>query len=98
MTDEIAAKPELYVVFLGGDPAPGRMGEDHEVVTVVASDVKTARAKARAKWTGVSKGHVDAVRVLKVIDGYEIVLQRSELEDVSELDMTYEPADPDENP
>jgi hypothetical protein len=96
MAEETTDLPQLYVVFLGGDPAPGRMGEDHEVVAVVASDVKSARAKARAKWTGVSKGHVDAVRVLKVIDGYEIVLQPSSFDEVTELDVTYEPADVNE--
>jgi hypothetical protein len=28
----------LYVVYPGGDPAPGRLSEDHEVVVVVASN------------------------------------------------------------
>jgi hypothetical protein len=83
--------PELYVVFLGGDPAPGRLGEDHEVVTVVATTMKDARAQARAKWSGADKGHVDAVQVLRVVDGYEIQLVPSEFQDVSELDVTYEP-------
>ena len=42
--------PQLYAVYLGGDPAPGRLTEDHEVVLVVADDVAEARRRARAKW------------------------------------------------
>jgi hypothetical protein len=29
---------DLFAVHLGGSVAPGRMGEDHEVVFVVAAD------------------------------------------------------------
>ena len=39
---------QLYAIYLGGDPAPGRIGEDHEVVFVVAEDVISARRQARA--------------------------------------------------
>ncbi len=85
---------ELYVVYLGGDPAPGRLGEDHEVVVVVAHSIKEARAAARAKWRGASTGHVDAVQAIRVVDGYEVRLEPSALEDDVELDVTYEP-DPD---
>jgi hypothetical protein len=42
------AEPTLYLVFLGGDLAPGRMGEDHEVGVVVADDVESARGNAGA--------------------------------------------------
>ncbi len=90
-----SGEPELYVVFLGGELSPGRMGEDHEVVVVVASTVKEARAAARAKWSGSAKGHVDATRVIKVVDGYEILLRKTDREDASELDVTYEPAYPE---
>jgi hypothetical protein len=94
MSDLSADAPALYVVYLGGDPAPGRLSEDHEVVVVVATNVKEARAAARAKWRGESKGHVDAVQVIRVVDGYEIHLAPSALGDDVELDVTYEP-DPD---
>jgi hypothetical protein len=86
--------PELYVVFLGGDPAPGRLGEDHEVVVVVATSLKEARAKARAKWRGHAKAHVDAVQLLKIVDGFEIHLEPTDHADLTELDVTYEPAGP----
>jgi hypothetical protein len=84
--------PELYVVYLGGDPAPGRLSEDHEVVVVVATGVKEARASARSKWQGQSRAHVDAVRAIRVVDGFEIRLVPTELDDESVLDVTYEPA------
>ena len=32
-----ANQAKLYVVYLGGDLMPGRMGEDHEVVVVAAA-------------------------------------------------------------
>ncbi|MGA2432915.1 MAG: DUF1543 domain-containing protein [Acidimicrobiales bacterium] len=91
MSAPLAETPALYVVYLGGDPAPGRLGEDHEVVVVVAHGVKQARAAARAKWRGESKGHVDAVQVIRVVDGFEIRLEPSSLDDDVELDVTYEP-------
>jgi Domain of Unknown Function (DUF1543) len=81
----------LYMVFLGGEPAPGRMGEDHEVVLVVADDVKTARAQARAKWRGVGKGHVDAISAVAVVDGYRIQLAQTGEAEALAIDLTYEP-------
>jgi len=62
----------LYAAFLGGPLAADRMGEDHEVVFVVANDPAEATEQARAKWRGVGRGHVDAVQCLDVIDGYEV--------------------------
>jgi hypothetical protein len=84
----------LFAVFLGGDLAPGRMGEDHEVVFVVGSDVKDVRRRARAKWSGVGTAHVDAVQRLAAIDGYAISLQEVGGGDRVDLDPSYEPADP----
>lgn len=85
---------QLYVVYLGGDPSPGRLGEDHEVVVVVASDMKEARRAARAKWRGDSTAHVDAVQVLSVVDGFAIRLEATDQVDVSAIDVTYEPGGP----
>jgi hypothetical protein len=48
------------------------MGEDHEVVFVVAADPAGAKQQARAKWRGTGRGHVDAVQRLDVIDGYRV--------------------------
>jgi Domain of Unknown Function (DUF1543) len=82
----------LYAVYLGGDPAPGRIGEDHEVVFVVAEDLKAARQQARAKWTGDDpKPHVDMVQELDVVDGYAISLAPTNRAPAAAPDRTYEP-------
>ncbi len=64
----------LYAAFLGGELTDGRMGEDHEVVFVVADDMIAARRAAKAKWGGDGRAHVDAVTRLDMIDGYAICL------------------------
>ena len=53
------------------------MGEDHEVVFVVADDTASARKAAKEKWGGGGRGHVDAVTRLDVIDGYTVTLHHS---------------------
>jgi hypothetical protein len=50
------------------------MGEGHEVVYVVASDLAEAKAKAKAKWSGTGQGHVDALQWIEMVDGFEISL------------------------
>jgi hypothetical protein len=50
------------------------MGEDHEVVFVVAEDMLSARRAAKAKWGGDGRPHVDALTRLDMIDGYAIGL------------------------
>ncbi len=67
----------LYCAYLGGELASDRMGEDHEVVFVVAEDTGSARRAARKKWGGGGRSHVDAVTQLEMIDGYAISLSRS---------------------
>jgi Domain of Unknown Function (DUF1543) len=64
----------LFAAFLGGD-LEGRMGEDHEVVFVVAEDMLSARRAAKAKWGGNGRPHVDALTRLDVIDGFAIRLE-----------------------
>jgi hypothetical protein len=53
------------------------MGEDHEVVFVVAQDVIAARKAAKEKWGGDGRAHVDALTRIDMIDGYEISLQET---------------------
>jgi hypothetical protein len=65
----------LYAAFLGGELTDGRMGEDHEVVFVVADDVISARRAAKAKWGGDGRAHVDALTRLDMIDGHTIGLE-----------------------
>jgi hypothetical protein len=83
--------PTLFAVYLGGDLGEGRMGEDHEVVFVVGADVKEARTRARAKWGGRGKAHIDAVRRIDTVDGFRVGLEHVGGEDRTELDTTYEP-------
>jgi hypothetical protein len=66
----------LFAAFLGGPVEDGRMGEDHEVVFVVASDINEAKGLAKSKWSGVGRGHVDAVQRVDQIDGYEVTLSQ----------------------
>lgn len=82
----------LFVVYLGGKVAEGRMGEDHEVVVVVAMDVVAARKAAKAKWSGLGDPHVDAVQQLDRIDGYQVDLTPVEgLPDRAPVDSTWVP-------
>ncbi len=64
----------LYAAYLGGPLSDGRMGEDHELVMVVADDLRQAKDLAKAKWSGAGRGHVDAVRQIDMVDGYEVSL------------------------
>jgi hypothetical protein len=84
---------QLFVVYLGGDPTPGRLSEDHEAVLVVAGDVPTARQAARAKWGGTTRPHVDALRLVGAVDGYRIRLEFTGEHESADIDDTYEPAD-----
>jgi hypothetical protein len=53
------------------------MGEDHEVVFVVAADVVSARKAAKAKWGGDGRPHVDALTRIDMIDGYALTLEEA---------------------
>jgi hypothetical protein len=76
----------LYAAFLGGELAEDRMGEDHEVVFVVAQDTTSARKAAQKKWGGTGRAHVDAVTRLEMIDGYTVALERTGAGDVTEME------------
>jgi hypothetical protein len=86
-------EPKLYVGYLGGDPTPGRLSEDHEAVVVVAHDAVSARSGARAKWAGQSRAHVDALEYLGVIDGYRVRLEAADDAEALGVDVTYDPSD-----
>ena len=82
---------DLYVVYLGGRPPPGRMGEDHEVVLVVADSLAAARAAAKRKLRGSGRAHVDAVSKVAVVDGHRVTLAPTGEDDAVETDTTYVP-------
>ena len=79
-----AARVHLFAAFLGGDLSAGRMGEDHEVVFVVAEDMLSARRAAKAKWGGGGRPHVDALTRIDMIDGYAVGLEPAGTGDVTE--------------
>jgi hypothetical protein len=74
----------LFAAFLGGELASGRMGEDHEVVFVVAEDIASARRAAKAKWGGDGRAHVDALTRLEMVDGFAVGLEPVGRGDVTE--------------
>jgi hypothetical protein len=76
----------LYAAFLGGPMAEGRMGEGHEVVLVVAEDLRDAKSKAKAKWGGLGRGHVDALQQIDMVDGFEVNLSLTGEGDHTTLD------------
>lgn len=86
---------DLYVVYLGGNLSPGRLGEDHEVVLVVAETPKEARDKARAKWGGFAaegtRAHVDALARVRAVDGYDVALSWSGAPDDIDTRREYVP-------
>jgi hypothetical protein len=76
----------LYAAFLGGELATGRIGEDHEVVFVVAEDMESARRAARGKWGGGGRPHVDALTRLDMIDGFAVSLAQAGTGDTTETE------------
>lgn len=68
--------PKLFVAYLGGKMSAGRIGEDHETVLVVASNIQEAKIRARAKWKGIGAAHLDMLTEVSVIDGYRIELSQ----------------------
>jgi hypothetical protein len=65
---------DLYAAYLGGPLDTGRMGEDHEVVLVVAADRAEAETRAKAKWRGAPPGHLDALVRVDQVDGHRVTL------------------------
>ena len=66
---------KLFGVVLGGSLAKGRLGEDHETVFVVAADEGEAKRRAKARWAGSGRPHLDAIVCLEVVDGHRIILE-----------------------
>ena len=72
-------KEHLYVVFLGGKLPPNRVGEDHEIVFVVANSQFEAKEKAKEKWQGhTTIGlHIDAIKRIDKVDNYKIIIEKT---------------------
>lgn len=68
----------LWLLYLGGQLAEGRLGEDHEVIVVVAEDPIAAKKRAKAQWKGVGAPHIDAIRCLEAVDGYNVTVTKAD--------------------
>ncbi|CAN5566411.1 hypothetical protein BH10ACT3_BH10ACT3_21940 [soil metagenome] len=87
-TDEtVHTGPKLFVVFLGGDLPEGRIGEDHEVVFVAATDLRSARSAAKRKWRGSGRAHIDAAAEVSSVDGWDVQLTPSAASDGDRLEV-----------
>ena len=62
------------------------MGDGHEVVLVAAGDLRDAKTRAKAKWSGSGRGHVDALQRIDMVDGFEVALARTGEGDRIEVD------------
>jgi hypothetical protein len=89
--------PKLYAVLLGGSGGAERLSEDHETVFVVAEDDAAAKARAKAKWSGRGRAHVDALAVLDVVDGHAIRVASSPDEESTRV-VSYNDRPFDESP
>jgi hypothetical protein len=69
-----AFEPKLYMAYLGGAPSDGRFGEDHAAVLVVAITKAEAKSRARGKWAGESRGHVDVIKCVDEVDRHDVAL------------------------
>ena len=76
----------LFAAFLGGELGPGRIGEDHEVVFVVAEDMRHGPPGRPGQVGGDGRAHVDALTRLDRIDGYAIGLAPSGQGDATETE------------
>ena len=77
---------KLFLCYLGGKLAEGRIGEDHEVIMVVANDIKEAKLQAKKKWRGIPKDvHTDAILEVEAIDGYKIKLEKDASTDLDKV-------------
>jgi hypothetical protein len=65
---------KLYIVYLGGTKEKERFAEDHEVVMVISDSQIGAMSKAKSKWKGIGKAHVDRVMQVDTVDGFDIKL------------------------
>ena len=70
--------PKLFLAYLGGKMSLSRIGEDHEVVLVVAEDKADAKMKAQSKWKGEGAAHLDMLTEVGVVDNYIINLEKTQ--------------------
>jgi hypothetical protein len=69
-------KLKLFAGLLGR-ASDGELVEEHRVEFIVASNEDDAKQKLKNKWK-TSQVHVDGVKELKEVDGYEIIIKSKE--------------------
>ena len=74
------SKQILYAVLLGGKIRKKHLMEDHHLVFVVAENETEARKRAKKKWNA-DEIHVDGTQKIIKVDGYKIILQKTEEKD-----------------
>jgi len=72
-------EPNLYAILLGGKADRNLLMEDHQLVFVVAENEVDAAIAAKKKWN-VQKSHIDGIKKLDTVDGFEIHLKRKDEE------------------
>lgn len=70
----------LYAVLLGGKIRKNNLMEDHHIVFVVAGSESEARELAKKKWNA-EEIHVDGTQKISVVDGYEVILEKTDKQD-----------------
>jgi len=73
-------KQILYAVLLGGKIRKNHLMEDHHLVFVVSENEIEARKLAKKKWNAEDI-HVDGTQKISMVDGYKIILQKTEEQD-----------------
>src|ERR1035441_2414636 len=58
-------------------PCRGQDGGGHEGGTGAARGPRDAKTRAKAKWSGSGRGHVDALQRIDRVDGFEVSLTRT---------------------
>jgi hypothetical protein len=70
----------LYAVLLGGKIRKNHLMEDHHLVFVVAENETEARKLSKKKWNAEDI-HVDGTQKIIKVDGYKLILQKTDEQD-----------------
>ncbi len=70
----------LYAVLLGGKIRKNHLMEDHHLVFVVAENEIEARKLSKKKWNAEDI-HVDGTQKIIKVDGYKLILQKTDEQD-----------------
>ncbi len=73
-------KQNLYAVLLGGKIRKNHLMEDHHLVFVVAENETEARKLSKKKWNAEDI-HVDGTQKIIKVDGYKLILQKTDEQD-----------------